>query len=191
MAISLGLFFSALGYLLIGPAPFIELHLPDTGFLILVIIALIIMGVGETMILVPAVPFMLQSLQDVSEIKGSDPNDVVAGLFNFAWCVGDFVGPLLGGALTHLMPKTSAYPCHMEGNGCLSGFPWSSVTFAMVLLLPLTLTFTERHAEPPPQVTPPPTFSLLIDAPIRRLSIPEDIPEDEEHPFLLVSFLKR
>jgi len=103
-AILLGLLVSSFAFLMIGPIPLFHFHLNQFLSWTLLIVCLVLMGVGETLILIPAVPLMLstlswtrvRSMAGKKNRKPQDLNDVVAGVFSFSWSFGDFVGPLLG-----------------------------------------------------------------------------------------------
>lgn len=138
-----GLVFSSIGYILIGPIPLLPIKLGEQGMWVLLISCLVLMGVGEALILIPAIPLMLSILERRSEKekgqKKDDINDAIAGLFSFSWSSGDFIGPLLGGFLTEYAPKTMEYPCTVPEGDCLSGFPSAAAIFGMIGLLVLVL----------------------------------------------------
>lgn len=110
---------------------------------VLLVSCLILMGIGETLILIPAIPLMLSILEckneKEKEPKKDDVNDAIAGLFSFSWSTGDFIGPLLGGFLTEYAPKTLEYPCTVQEGDCLSAFPSAAAIFGVIGLFVLVL----------------------------------------------------
>lgn len=67
----IGLISSSIGYTFIGPVPFLGLHLSAKAYLPVMIMTLACMGLGETFVLIPAVPLMLASIPGASEDTGT------------------------------------------------------------------------------------------------------------------------
>ncbi|XP_070534791.1 MFS-type transporter SLC18B1-like [Ptychodera flava] len=90
----IGLILGAVGYLLIGPAPFLGLQ-PTFG---VIATGLSIMGLG-----VGAIITIIPEMVDVALQKGYEDNlqtyGLVSGLYYFADNLGLFVGPIMGSAL--------------------------------------------------------------------------------------------
>eukprot|EP00742_Colponemidia_sp_Colp-10_P008901 GILJ01009672.1.p1 GENE.GILJ01009672.1~~GILJ01009672.1.p1 ORF type:complete len:375 (+),score=49.46 GILJ01009672.1:525-1649(+) len=106
-----GLFVSALSYMLLGPSPLLP-FIPKT--LWLVCIALGVMGLGCCIVFVPAMPHMTQATTHL----GPAASDVVAGVVTSAFALGNIIGPVMGSGLVAGL-----------------GFATASTTFAAILAL--------------------------------------------------------
>eukprot|EP00744_Colponema_vietnamica_P009219 GILI01013133.1.p1 GENE.GILI01013133.1~~GILI01013133.1.p1 ORF type:complete len:607 (+),score=112.54 GILI01013133.1:132-1952(+) len=109
--LSLGLLLSALCFVLIGPSPlfpFFPVNLTTVS------IALLLLGVGASFALIPAMPFMIESVAH----KGEHAVDVVSGITTSAFALGEICGPLVGSGLVQSFD-----------------FPWAATIFAGSLLV--------------------------------------------------------
>lgn len=91
----IAILFFIMGYLLLGPAPFI----PFKESVPLVIIALIVIGVGLGGILVCCVMGLMDEIISHGSPKNMATQGFVSGLYNSLFAVGAFLGPTVGGPL--------------------------------------------------------------------------------------------
>jgi hypothetical protein len=132
--IVLGSLLNGLAYIGLGPAPvltaFSDLSLVSRPVAwALTLFSLAAAGVAESLIIVPAAPLMLASVQHLRD-QGLDPSDPLAAIFQQCWSAGEFFGPMLGGVLAQLLPMTHEMAC--RGDDCLSTFPWTSCIFGLL-----------------------------------------------------------
>ena len=146
--ISYGLALVGLAFLFIGPFPFPFPPPPLTLVWSLLLLSLSLIGLGSALIVVPAVPLMLDRKETTHPLL--DLKDPISSLYTLAWSVGDAAGPFLGGVLTQLLPQTDEVVClgrkeegegggggggggGGEGVGCLTSFRWSATVFGLVV----------------------------------------------------------
>ncbi|XP_055955226.1 MFS-type transporter SLC18B1 isoform X1 [Patella vulgata] len=92
----IGLFFSGIAYLLLGPAPF----LPFLPFnLWLTIVTLCCFGLFIGCCLIPTFTGILTGAKQLGLDESLDTFGMVSGLFNSSFSLGAFVGPSIGGLL--------------------------------------------------------------------------------------------
>ncbi|XP_059154912.1 MFS-type transporter SLC18B1-like isoform X2 [Physella acuta] len=94
--IILGNFMCGVGFLFIGPSPFIT-FLPSKLWII--IIGLILVGSFFGTIVVPAMKCLLTGAIEIGFENNLDTYGIVAGLFNAVFSIGAFTGPMMAGAL--------------------------------------------------------------------------------------------
>mmetsp|Transcript_40972 Transcript_40972/g.64100 ORF Transcript_40972/g.64100 Transcript_40972/m.64100 type:complete len:607 (+) Transcript_40972:236-2056(+) len=122
--------------LLLGPAPFLRGALPAAGvtslgvMMPLLVTSLVFWGAGMALSLVPLLP-LLQGERDESDHIGKD---IVASLYNAAWSAGEMLGPVTGGLLCEVLPRTSILTCVKGNENVVSGFPWASAFFGGMLV---------------------------------------------------------
>ena len=107
--ISYGLALVGLAFLFIGPFPFPFPPPPLTLVWSLLLLSLSLIGLGSALIVVPAVPLMLDRKETTHPLL--DLKDPISSLYTLAWSVGDAAGPFLGGVLTQLLPQTDEVVC--------------------------------------------------------------------------------
>jgi len=145
-----------LSNLLLGPAPFLrgfisgEDGAADRGVVFSVLwTALTFWGVGMALSLIPLMP-LLQSTKDESDHIGKD---LIASFYNTAWSAGEMFGPVIGGSLTEIMPRSTVVSCQQGSRKCQNGFPWASASFGSLLLawsgLLQVFIPTEKKITPP------------------------------------------
>eukprot|EP00742_Colponemidia_sp_Colp-10_P008175 GILJ01008831.1.p1 GENE.GILJ01008831.1~~GILJ01008831.1.p1 ORF type:complete len:439 (-),score=63.94 GILJ01008831.1:32-1348(-) len=88
----LGLLCTAISFFLLGPCPYIP-FLPSS--IVTICIALVVLGMGAAMILVPAMPEMIKE----AEHLGEGTSDVISGIINGCFSLGEIVGPMVGSSL--------------------------------------------------------------------------------------------
>lgn len=138
-----GLLIVSASYVLMGPVPLLDYVLPSSppGPPLTIMWGLMAacqlgVGLGSALICVPAVPLMLHAVERSS--PGVDLKDPVAAVYIWAWGLGDFVGPLLGGFLEDVLPKTPEVVCvgyNRGDEGCLTAFRWAAALYGGGVLL--------------------------------------------------------
>lgn len=77
---------------------------------IVVIIGLSTLGFGGVLITIPGIVELIQILRTKMGLDEQDSNDNGSALFNFATCLGEAFGPLIGGYITEQYDfQTSCY----------------------------------------------------------------------------------
>lgn len=111
-----GLVMQLLGFLLIGPAPFLgsEVHFGQ------MVVSLVLFGVGESMSMTPVMDDMMHSCDELAGECVNSLSSMMAASFS----LGQMVGPLIGSGLTSRL-----------------GFPWACSVMAVVLMLHTTAIF--------------------------------------------------
>uniref|UniRef100_A0A0B7AZM1 Major facilitator superfamily (MFS) profile domain-containing protein n=1 Tax=Arion vulgaris TaxID=1028688 RepID=A0A0B7AZM1_9EUPU len=91
-----GSFLCAIGFLFMGPAPFLP-FLPRE--LWTVTVGLVFYGVSIGCAIVPTMKCLVIGAREIGLSDNLNTFGLVAGLFNSIFCLGAFVGPTIGGAL--------------------------------------------------------------------------------------------
>ncbi|XP_028251527.1 MFS-type transporter SLC18B1 [Parambassis ranga] len=87
---------TALGFCLLGPAPF--LHIPNQLWLLIIMLGLIGFSLGMTAI--PTFPEIITCAYEQGFEEGLSTLGMVSGLFGAVWSIGMFYGPIVGGLIT-------------------------------------------------------------------------------------------
>lgn len=87
---------TALGFCLLGPAPFLNF----SGPLWLMVLMLGIIGFSLGMTALPTFPEIITCAYDQGFEEGLSTLGMVSGLFGAVWCFGMFYGPIVGGLIT-------------------------------------------------------------------------------------------
>ncbi|XP_059154920.1 MFS-type transporter SLC18B1-like [Physella acuta] len=98
--ITLGNLMCGIGLIIVGPSPYLP-FLPSELWVI--IIGLVILGMFYALAIVPALNCLLIGAVEVGFENNIDTYGVVVGLFNSIFCLGSFIGPMLGGVLIEEM----------------------------------------------------------------------------------------
>lgn len=119
----------ALGFLLLGPAPFLRPLLWSGGALWAAqSVALVLIGCGSALAIAPGLPLTLLSLC----APGSRALNLVVGLFSAAIYLGQALGPVLSLFLASALPPTRAPGC--ASDACGSPLPWTFAAYALLAL---------------------------------------------------------
>uniref|UniRef100_A0A2C9LRP1 Major facilitator superfamily (MFS) profile domain-containing protein n=1 Tax=Biomphalaria glabrata TaxID=6526 RepID=A0A2C9LRP1_BIOGL len=94
--IFLGNLMCGISYLLIGPSPYLP-FIPEKLWVI--IIGLVILGTFISLCMVPTLNCLLQGAVELGFENNLDTYGIISGLFNSAFCLGSFTGPMVGGVL--------------------------------------------------------------------------------------------
>lgn len=94
--LAVGMAFTALSYLVMGPCPWVPATWLPTSVWLLVV-SMVMLGIGASA-LTTAVPCMLDSAH-ARGMSTEDVSDVVGGLLSIAWSLGALAGPLYGSVL--------------------------------------------------------------------------------------------
>jgi MFS family permease len=131
--ITMGLLLVGIGWVLVGPPPFLYQAMNSTGWAYASqFVGISMLGAGVGFITCAAMPAMLAS---VAYVDQDGVEDLVASLFQALQKAGEGFGPLWGGLLSSTMPNTPVINCRRNNLGCSSGFQWASFLFGTVLLL--------------------------------------------------------
>ena len=150
----LGVLLVSIGYILIGPAPFLSFLPPETT-LALVLGGMLTIGLGGGLAYTPTNTLSLRSAR-AHGLSIEQASDGLAALVNLAFLVGSVIGPVLGGVLVELV-----------------GFRWASASFGLAIaVLPLMLGACLCR-----EIREPPTEAVAAMA--TRLVV---VVEQEEHP---------
>ncbi|EGR27815.1 lipase family protein, putative [Ichthyophthirius multifiliis] len=98
----IGTFITGLSFIFLGPDPL--LGIPSK--LYITCIANVFIGVATLFIYIPALPQLYKILLRIQgkDIKNEQIiGDVASALYNTSYAIGEFIGPLLGGALSQLL----------------------------------------------------------------------------------------
>ncbi|XP_061551823.1 MFS-type transporter SLC18B1 isoform X1 [Phycodurus eques] len=87
---------TAVGFLLLGPAPF--LNIPKELWLLVIMLGLI--GFSLAMTAIPIFPEVIKCAYDNGFEEGLSTLGMVSGLFGAVWSTGMFYGPTVGSAIT-------------------------------------------------------------------------------------------
>ena len=93
LVIGIGWVFNSAFILLIAP----DVYLPHNY--VLIIVGLCLMGVCTCFISVPAVVELINIINQETDYEEDEANDLGSAIYNFAYSLGQAVGPLLGGFL--------------------------------------------------------------------------------------------
>ncbi|XP_055015651.1 MFS-type transporter SLC18B1 isoform X3 [Boleophthalmus pectinirostris] len=91
-----GGFATALGFCLLGPAPFLNI----SGPLWLLVVMLGVIGFSLGMTALPTFPEIITCVYDQGFEEGLSTLGMVSGLFGAVWSFGMFYGPIVGGLIT-------------------------------------------------------------------------------------------
>jgi len=132
-SILMGLTLMVLGFLCLGPAPFL-LGLPWTrvGAWIDQVLGFVFFGVGFAFVVVAVVPLMHSYLKHA----GSEKEDFISAVNSAASSLGEFAGPILGGVMFEKLPARREISCTEGGdlNHCETGAAWTCFIFACILV---------------------------------------------------------
>ncbi|CAL1574518.1 unnamed protein product [Knipowitschia caucasica] len=91
-----GAFTTAVGFCLLGPAPFLNM----SGPLWLLVVMLGVIGFSLGMTALPTFPEIITCVYDQGHEEGLSTLGMVSGLFGAVWSSGMFYGPIVGGLIT-------------------------------------------------------------------------------------------
>lgn len=131
-----GLAILSIGLILSGPIPLLDVDLvTDVDARWTLLLSLTLMGLGEALVYVPALPYMASALSSTAH------QSCVAGLYTTAYSLGEFIGPLIGGLLSDLVPHVKELLCKTSdyGNECISAYPWASFAYSVIIIVVLIL----------------------------------------------------
>ena len=132
-----GLLFQLLGFLLIGPSPFLRLEGLKMGQLL---VSLVLFGVGESMSMTPVMDDMMESCGEYADAAVNSLSAVITASFS----LGQMVGPIVGSGLTKRI-----------------GFPWASTAMALVLLVHTSAIMAADVWSPRPRRKPEASYMEL------------------------------
>lgn len=132
-----GLLLQLLGFLLIGPSPFLRLEGIKMGQLL---VALVLFGVGESMSMTPVMDDMMESCGEYADAAVNSLSAVITASFS----LGQMVGPIVGSGLTKRI-----------------GFPWASTAMALVLLVHTSAIMAADVWSPRPRRKPEASYMEL------------------------------
>lgn len=107
-----------LAYILLGPSPIFtggEIDIAPRARWGLLITSLCLIGLGAALAFIPCLPDMERNVKGL----GPQSTEMIASLYNGVYCVGEAMGPLVGGVLMGLMPDH---------------FAWATTVVACILL---------------------------------------------------------
>eukprot|EP01065_Artemidia_motanka_P003113 TRINITY_DN11473_c0_g1_i2.p2 TRINITY_DN11473_c0_g1~~TRINITY_DN11473_c0_g1_i2.p2 ORF type:complete len:486 (+),score=106.82 TRINITY_DN11473_c0_g1_i2:57-1460(+) len=140
-----GLSALVVAFVLVGPTPPIADACNRRLAWVCIVASMSLMGVGLSFAMVPAMPAMRDSLGLQVHGSGNSPKkgveNALSSLLTISLSGGEMTGPLLGGWLVHVMPKTTSPSCTKPGDKCESAFMWASTLFAVGIfaLVPLVI----------------------------------------------------
>lgn len=132
--IVIGLVQLMLGFLFLGPAPFLNvLFLRDSGWLWAAqCVSLVLIGCGSALAIAPGLPITLMSVESL----GCNALNLVVALFSAAIYFGQALGPVLSLFLMNVAPATRSINCFVgEGDTsaeCDSSLPWTFTAYAVL-----------------------------------------------------------
>ncbi|GMF45851.1 unnamed protein product [Phytophthora fragariaefolia] len=154
--ILLGLLLLSVGFLFLGPPPFLNGLFQNTKSLWLAqYISLMLTGCGTALAIAPGLPLTLASVQD----KGTHGSNLVIGLFAAAIYLGQALGPFMAYVLMQILPTTRSLNCISSQDNpessivtCDSSLPWaftvySALTLGLVAFVAAHLPTSEAIAE--------------------------------------------
>jgi hypothetical protein len=132
-SIALGLWLMVVGFLCLGPAPFLlGLEWTRAGAWVGQVTGFVCFGVGFAFVVVAVVPLMHSYLHGV----GKEKEDYISAVNSAASSFGEFLGPILGGVMYERLPARREISCVVGGEvlSCESGASWTCFVFACLLV---------------------------------------------------------
>ncbi|KAJ0410241.1 hypothetical protein P43SY_002573 [Pythium insidiosum] len=142
--ILLGLFLLSMGFLFLGPPPFLNSFFDDSARLwVTQWLSLVFIGCGAALSIAPGLPLTLMSVAT----SGNQAFNLVIGLFSAAIYLGQAIGPFLALGLTALLPATHSPNCVVTKDAsapraCVSSLPWAFTVYSGLALVMFTIVAT-------------------------------------------------
>lgn len=107
IVVIVGTALTAVGMMLIGPAPFI--HLDKT--ILIISVSLVLLGIACAALYVPSFQNCIDVVKSSGLTEKYECDSCISGIFQSAWALGAFLGPSLGGLATQYIgfASTAAY----------------------------------------------------------------------------------
>lgn len=144
--IVVGLVQLAIGFLFLGPAPFLNVFFRNSGSLWAAqSVALVLIGCGSALTIAPGLPMTLMSV----EAQGTTAFNLVVGLFSAAIYLGQALGPVMSLVLMSILPATRSANCYVDTasapdvltTACDSSLPWTFTAYALLAAVVLGAAF--------------------------------------------------